>query len=71
MDLHERIAEALGWTEKEAKSFSLPSLREFVRTVNPKLAHEITFVMRSNVYYLGEPLKRKWLMGVDPNKPGA
>ena len=57
MDLHERIAESLGWTKKEAQSFSLPTLREFVRTVNPKLAHEITLVMRSNAYYLGEPLK--------------
>lgn len=55
MTLHERIAKALGWTEKEAKSFSLPALREWIRTVNPKLAHEITLMMRSNAY----PVEKK------------
>lgn len=56
MNLHQRIAEALGWTEEEAKSFSLPTIRECVRPVNPKLAHEITLVMHTDAYYLGEPL---------------
>jgi hypothetical protein len=40
--LHERIAKALGWTVEEARSFSLPALREVVRPVSMKLAYEIT-----------------------------
>lgn len=40
--LHARIAKALGWTVKEAQSFSLPALRDLVRPVSPKLAEEIT-----------------------------
>jgi len=59
MNLHLRIAEALGWTEEETRSFSLPTLRALVRTVSPKLAHEITLVMRSDAYIIGEPLRKK------------
>ena len=40
--LHERIAEALGWTVEQARSFSLPTLPELVRPVSMKLAYEIT-----------------------------
>ncbi len=40
--LHERIAEALGWTVEQVRSLSLPSLRELVRPVSMKLAYEIT-----------------------------
>jgi hypothetical protein len=40
--LHERIAEALGWTVEQTRSLSLPSLRELVRPVSMKLAYEIT-----------------------------
>jgi hypothetical protein len=40
--MHERIAEALGWTVEQARSFSLPALREIVRPVSMKLALEIT-----------------------------
>jgi hypothetical protein len=47
MTLHERIAEKLGWTVQEAQSFSLPALREVVRPVSEKLAHEITLVMNN------------------------
>lgn len=50
--LHERIAKALGWTVKETQSFSLPTLREMVRSVSPKLAHEITVVMKTNSYFM-------------------
>ena len=46
MSLHDRIAEALKWTPQEARSFSLSSLRELVRHVSPKLAHEITLAMQ-------------------------
>jgi hypothetical protein len=40
--LHELIAKVLGWTVEEARSFSLPALREVVRPVSMKLAYEIT-----------------------------
>lgn len=45
MNLHERIAQALGWTVEQAQSFSLVALRDLVRPVYPKLAHEITLFM--------------------------
>lgn len=45
MSLHERIAQALGWSLKDAQSLSLPSLRELVRPVSAKLTHEITLAM--------------------------
>lgn len=40
--LHARVAAALGWTVEETRSFSLWALRDVVRPVSPKLAHEIT-----------------------------
>lgn len=57
--LHERIAEALGWTIEQTQSFSLPALRALVRPVSPKLAREITLTINSPAYYLGEPLRQK------------
>lgn len=48
--IHARIAEALGWTEKDVKSFSFQSLRELVRPVNPKLAAEMDEAIRSGSY---------------------
>lgn len=47
MDIHERIARALGWSLADVRSFSLPSLREIVRPVSPKLADEITRIIRT------------------------
>lgn len=44
--LYARIAEALKWTRAEVFSVSLPSLRELLRTVNSKLAHEVDLCMR-------------------------
>jgi hypothetical protein len=41
-DLHERIAEALGWNLKEVQSFSLRALRDLVRPVDKSLAEEIS-----------------------------
>lgn len=58
MNLHERIAKALKWSVEDCQKFSLPMLREMLRTVNPKLAHEVTCVMQSGAYYVGEPIKR-------------
>ena len=48
--MHERIAAALGWTVSETQSFSLATLREMVRTVSPKLAHEITVLIETGTY---------------------
>ena len=46
LSLHARIAKALGsWTEEQAKTFSLHALRDLVRPVSPKLAHEITLAI--------------------------
>jgi len=44
--LFERIAQALGWTLAEVQGFSLASLRDIVKPVSPKLAHECTLAMR-------------------------
>jgi len=43
--LRSRAAEALGWTITKAQSLSLQALREAVRPVSPKLAHEITLAI--------------------------
>jgi len=42
MTLHGRIAQALGWTVEQARSFSLSAMRELVRPVSAELAEEIT-----------------------------
>jgi hypothetical protein len=47
MGLHTRIATALGWTEREVRSFSLLTLREILRPKHPKLAEEITRLVAS------------------------
>lgn len=43
--LHDRIALTLGWSDRDVTSFSLPTLRELVRPVDPSLAAEITEVI--------------------------
>ena len=58
MSLHERIAAALGWTVAQAQSFSLPSLREMVRPVSAKLAHEITQEIRSGAVIVSKPARK-------------
>jgi hypothetical protein len=45
--LHDRIAKALGWEVSNTRSFSLASLRDLVRPVSPKLAHDITTAIQS------------------------
>lgn len=47
MNLHERIAAALGWPLRDVQSMSLASLRELVRPVSGKLADELTQRIRS------------------------
>lgn len=48
-----RIAAALGWTEPEVRQFSFQSLREIVRPVSPKLAHELDVMIRTGEYIVG------------------
>jgi len=45
--LEERIAEALGWSLRDVRSMSLAFLREVVRPVSAKLAHELTERIRT------------------------
>lgn len=49
-NLHERIAEALGWTVKDTQSMSLQSLRDLVRPVDHHLADEISKAIQSGSY---------------------
>lgn len=54
--LKERIAKALNWTVEDTHGFSLSSLRELVRTVDPKLAAEISDLIQSGRHIIGERL---------------
>jgi hypothetical protein len=45
--LHDRIAKALGWSVSDTRSFSLAALRDLVRPVSAKLAHDITTAIQS------------------------
>jgi len=47
--LHTRIAEKLGWTVAQTQSFSLLALRDLVRPVSAKLAHEITLAIEGKI----------------------
>lgn len=58
-NLHERAAKALGWSVKDAQSFSMQGLRELVRPVDPDLAREMDYVIQSGMYIRGEPLRRR------------
>jgi hypothetical protein len=53
--LHARVAEALDWTEEDARSFSLQSLRDAVRSVSPVLAAEISQMIAFGKYITGSP----------------
>jgi hypothetical protein len=50
-ELRARVAAALGWTIANTESVSIPSLRELVRTMSPKLHHELTLVMSLPGYF--------------------
>jgi len=49
-DLHERIAEVLGWSIADVRSFSLATLREMVREKSPKLHRQIGEVLASGAH---------------------
>ena len=59
MNLHARIADALGWTLDEVQSFSLPALRELVRAIDPALGNEISLVMRRTGEYIALAYARR------------
>ena len=71
--LHERIAEALGWTVDQIRSFSLPALREIVRPVSMKLAYEITLQIQGDSIVEAQILRAKQrtpaLQGLSINRP--
>jgi hypothetical protein len=68
MSLHERIAEALGWSVKDTQSFSFQSLREMVRPVSTKLAHELTVAIQTGSYLVDTEAPRV-SSGYDPADP--
>ena len=47
--LHARVARALGWSVEETRSFSLITLRELLRPVSLKLAHEVDLALQGAV----------------------
>ena len=53
------IAKALGWTEEQAKTFSLSALRDIVRPVSPDLAAELGEVIRDGSHIrMNKPARR-------------
>lgn len=50
MTLHERIAKALDWPLSDVEKHSLYALREIVRPISPKLAHELTVMIRGGFH---------------------
>jgi hypothetical protein len=54
-DLHDRIARTLGWSAEDVRSFSMQSLRDLVRPVDPDLAKEMTLVIQSGQYVHATP----------------
>jgi len=68
MDLHERIAQALGWTVQQTQSLSLAALRDLVRPVSQKLAAEISNVIQSGGH-LTRNTGRYYVWAVDEGGP--
>jgi hypothetical protein len=48
--IHDRVAQALGWPVRDTHGFSLPTLRELVRAVDPGLAVEISMMISTGSY---------------------
>lgn len=57
--LYERAAEKLGWSVRDARSFSLPMLREIVKEKSPKLAHEIDMAIAAGSHIYEKPVRRR------------
>ena len=59
MDMHERIATALGWSVKDAQSFSLPTLESLLRSVDPTLAEAIAQHRQTDSHWATVPKTRR------------
>lgn len=55
--LHERIAVVLSWSVSDVQAHSLPALRDLVRPVASKLAHEITRAIAEGAHTHTRPKK--------------
>lgn len=53
--LHERVAEALGWSLQAVQSVPLQGLRDLVRPVSDKLARELSQEIGSDRRVVGKP----------------
>jgi hypothetical protein len=51
--VHDRVAKALGWSVRDTQGFSLPTLREMVRTADPALAADISLMLSSGSHIRG------------------
>lgn len=61
--LKERVAAALGWSVEDTHKVSLQSLRDLVRPVSSKLAHELDVVIRTGEHITANqppPKRRRW-----------
>lgn len=62
--IRERIAKAIGWTVEDTKSFSLPTLREFLRMHDAALYEELGEIIRLEKHVLVEEApkrrRRRW-----------
>ena len=59
MDMHERIATALGWSVKDAQSFSLSTLESLLRSVDPTLAEAIAQHRQTDSHWVTVPKIRR------------
>lgn len=63
--LHARIAAVLGWTEAEAKTLPLRTLRDLIRPLGAlKLVHEIDDLEKSGRVIVGEPASKGRRIGM-------
>jgi hypothetical protein len=56
--LHQRIANALGWTVEDTQKFNLHMLREMVRDKDSELARDISVCIRTGNHIFGESVNR-------------
>lgn len=53
-ELRRRAERVLGWEPGQSRSFSLPTLRSFVRELSPKLHYLIGEEIRTGRHIIGE-----------------
>lgn len=61
LKLRERIAQALGWTLEDCQGFSLPQLRELVRSKDMQLDSELNDIISNQKHWFTPhtPKRRK------------